>query len=270
MAKFTARVGNRPAIGCTLGFGAVFSAQLIARVGYDWVLIDMEHNPISASQAAALTHAVIAASAGRCSPLIRVPSQGMEWIKWALDCGSHGVVVPMVQCQAEAEAIVRYGAYPPLGQRSFGPTMAAFADLDPSATTARYKSETSKNVQIIPMIESTEGVNNAEAICSVEGVTAVFVGPVDLRLSMGLPGGDGEEPEYLNAIRTIVRICKELQKPVGIFAAGEDECRKRASDGFDFILVCYCETLGVLMLTGVLSVSWGSCTSCERREKQSR
>lgn len=237
MAGSWTRSGDGPLIGCTLGFGTTVSAQVIARAGYDWILVDMEHNPLSASQAGSLTHAVIAASASRCRPLIRVPSQDMAWTKWALDCGSHGIVVPMVQSREEAETVVRYAAYPPRGQRSFGPAMAAFADLDPTATVAKYYSETSKNVQIIPMIESSAGVGNAEAICSVEGVTAVFIGPVDLRMSMGLPGGEGEEVEYLDALRKIVSICKRLQKPVGIFAASEDACRRRTIEGFDFILV---------------------------------
>ncbi|KAI9743686.1 MAG: hypothetical protein M1818_003002 [Claussenomyces sp. TS43310] len=238
MASFlSTRPGGIPAVGCTLGFGTPFSAQLMSRVGYDYVLVDMEHNPLSASQAGIMTHVVIAASAGKCQPIIRVPSHGVEWIKWALDTGVPGILVPMVASGAEMESIIQSAVYPPRGQRSFGPTLAAFADLDPAATAAKYRTETSKNVAVIPMIESAEGLKNAEAICSVDGVTAVFVGPVDLRFSMGLPGGDGSEDVYLDALQHVRGICRRLGKPVGIFAADAEACRKRTSEGFDFIML---------------------------------
>ncbi|GAB7356250.1 hypothetical protein MBLNU459_g7064t1 [Dothideomycetes sp. NU459] len=225
-----------PAIGCTLGFGTPFSAQLISRIGYDWVLIDMEHNPLTAGQASIMTHVVLSASAGKCRPIIRVPSHGVEWIKWALDCGAPGILVPMVKSSVDVEAIIQSAIYPPRGQRSFGPALAVFADLDPTATTSKYFTQTSKDIAIIPMIESAEGLKNAEAICSIDGVTAVFIGPVDLRSSLGLPGGDGDEDVYLAALKTVVTICKGLGKPVGTFAGTAEVFRKRTVEGFDFLL----------------------------------
>lgn len=209
----------------------------MARVGYDYVLIDMEHNPISAKEAGLMAHVIVAASAGKCKTIIRVPSHGVEWIKWALDCGSHGILVPMVKNKEEMESVVQSAVYPPVGQRSFGPSMAVFADLDPAATSMKYLSETSKDVAVIPMIESAEGLKNAEAICSVEGVTAVFIGPVDLRLSMGLKGGDGDEEVYLEALQKVLKICKKLGKPVGVWANDGAACKKRTAEGFDFLMV---------------------------------
>jgi 2-keto-3-deoxy-L-rhamnonate aldolase RhmA len=206
-------------------------------VGYDYVLIDMEHNPLSAREASLLTHLVVSASGGKCKPIIRVPSHGVEWIKWALDCGAPGILIPMVQSQVEMEQIVQSAVYPPRGQRSFGPTMAPFADVDPTSTAAKYLSQTSRNVAVIPMIESVQGLDNAEAICAVDGVTAVFIGPVDLRFSMGLPGGEGSENVYLAALQKLLSICKRLGKPVGTFAADEEACRKRTAEGFDFLMV---------------------------------
>ena len=250
MASFPlSKQGGGPALGCTLGFGTPFSAQLMARVGYDWALIDMEHNPLSAREAGLMTHVIVSASAGKCRPIIRVPSHGVEWIKWALDCGSHGILVPMVKSGAEAEELVQRAVYPPRGQRSFGPSVAVFADLDSAATAMKYRTQTSKTVALIPMIESVEGLDNAEAICSVDGVTAVFIGPVDLRFSMGLTGGDGNEEAYLAALKKIVTICKRLNKPVGTFAVGEEECRKRTEEGFNFLLVCHFLVIRALYYT---------------------
>lgn len=237
MAFLAGKPNAVPLIGCTLGFGTLLSAQIIARVGYDYVLIDMEHNPLSAREAGLMVQVVTAASAGSCKSIIRIPSHGVEWIKWALDCGSHGILVPMVKNRDEMNAIVQSSRYPPMGQRSFGPTMAAFADMDRDATTAKYYKETSNDVAIIPMIESMEGLHNADAICSVEAVTAAFIGPVDLRLSMGLIGGDGDEEIFLQALKKVLEIGRALGKPVGTFASNGEVCRKRTAEGFDFILV---------------------------------
>ena len=101
------------------------SANLMASAGFDWMLIDMEHTPLSAREATAIVHAVANGSGGKCSPLVRIPAAEVSWVKWALDAGADGIVVPMVQSKEEAERIVRYSKYPPVGQRSFGPFMAA-------------------------------------------------------------------------------------------------------------------------------------------------
>ena len=250
MASFlTSKPGGYPAIGCTLGFGTPFSAQLISRVGYDFVLIDMEHNPLSARDAGMMTHVVIAASAGKCKPVIRVPSHGVEWIKWALDCGAPGILFPMVQSPAEMESIIQCSVYPPRGQRSFGPAMAVFADLDPATTPVKYLSHTSATLAIIPMIESVKGLENAEAICSIDGVTAVFIGPVDLRMSMGLQGGDGNEEIYLAALQKVLRVCKRLGKPVGTFATDGETCRTRTAEGFDFLMVSLIKSIATVLTT---------------------
>jgi len=234
---FSTRTAASPAIGCTLGFGTPLSAQILSRVGYNYLLIDMEHNPLSAREAGIMTHVVVSASAGKCKPIIRVPSHGVEWIKWALDCGALGIIVPMVQSQIEMEQIIQSAVYPPRGQRSFGPGIAPFADIDREATVAKYFTRTCKDVAVIPMIESVKGVESAEAICSTDGVSAVFIGPVDLRLSMGLSGGDGDEDSYVAALQKVLSICKRLDIPIGIFAADEDACRRRTSDGFDFLML---------------------------------
>jgi len=264
MSFLTCKPGSLPAIGCTLGFGTLLSAQIIARIGYDYVLIDMEHNPLSAREAGLMTHVVISASAGRCKSIIRVPSHGVEWIKWGLDCGSHGILVPMVKNKREMQAIIKSSVYPPLGERSFGPTMAVFADLDPAATNMKYFKETSKDVAIIPIIESVEGLENSEEIIGVEGVTAVFIGPLDLRLSMGLAAADGTEEVFLNALKKIREIAKKFRKPVGTWASDGEASRKRAAEGFDFLLV----PGEVALLTAGAKASLADCTKGMKAGKQ--
>lgn len=223
-------------IGAALSLGSIPCAQIVARSGFDWVLIDMEHAPTSPREATQLTHAVVAASAGRCIPIIRTPSHGVEWIKWALDSGAAGIIVPMVNHASQAEAIVQHAIYPPAGQRSFGPFLAPFANTDSSSDVGTYLAKRAPELSIILMIESTEGVKNASQILSVKGVTGCFIGPFDLRQSLGLSGGDGQEPEFVEALATVVSVCKRLGLDVGTVAGDDEAVRRKQEMGFSFLL----------------------------------
>lgn len=222
--------------GAAVTIGSTFCAQITARVGFDWVLIDMEHAPVSPREASIMVQAVVTASGGRCVPIIRTPSHGVEWIKWALDSGAAGIVIPMVTKAQECEDIIQRAIYPPQGQRSFGPFLAPYADIDPLSDIAKYVQERAKDVSIIPMIESVEGVQNAEEILSVPGVTGCFVGPFDLRQSLGLPGGDGEEPAYISALEKILEAGKKNKVVVGTVGATESSARRKTEMGFKFLL----------------------------------
>jgi 4-hydroxy-2-oxoheptanedioate aldolase len=209
----------------------------MSRCGFDWLLIDMEHSPISALQATEMVHAVVTASQGTCVPIIRTPSHGVEWIKWALDSGVSGIIVPMVNTKAEMDEIVKRAKYPPRGQRSNGPFRTPFADLNEKSTSfGRYLMETAKDVAILPMIESVEGLENVEAILSTESVNGVFIGPVDLRNSMGLSGSDGTEEEYILALQKILDITKRLGIPAGILGS-QDDLSRQVKMGFDYFLL---------------------------------
>ncbi|EXJ76471.1 uncharacterized protein A1O5_00979 [Cladophialophora psammophila CBS 110553] len=196
----------------------------------------MEHAPVSPREASTLVQAVVTASGGQCVPVIRTPSHGVEWIKWALDSGAAGIIIPMVMTAQECENIIQRAIYPPRGQRSFGPFLAPYADVDPMADVTKYMKDRVKEVAIIPMIESMEGVQNAEAILRVPGVTACFVGPYDLRQSMGLPGGDGEEAAYLNALQNILEAGKRNNVVIGTVGATEASARRKVEMGFRFLL----------------------------------
>jgi 2-keto-3-deoxy-L-rhamnonate aldolase RhmA len=224
-------------LGASVSLGSISCAQIIARSGFDWAFIDMEHAPQSAREVTELTHAIVGASVGQCVPIIRAPSHGVEWIKWALDSGAAGVIIPMVRSRAECAEIIQRSLYPPLGQRSFGPFHAPFANMDRHSDMGTYMSKTSKTLAILPMIESVEGVEHAEEILSVKGVTGCFVGPYDLRLSMGLPGGDGEEPVFIQALEKILSIGKRYGLEIGTVAGSERAAKRKKEMGFSFLLV---------------------------------
>lgn len=223
-------------LGSFLTFNTPYAAQILARCGFDWLMIDMEHSPLSAQEVTNMVHATVSSSQGSCMPIIRVPSHGVEWIKWALDSGADGIIVPMVNNKKEMDLIIKRAIYPPGGARSSGPFRTAFADLDPTATMAKYRTNTVNNSVILPMIESVEGVENAEAIMTTPGVDGVFIGPVDLRSSMGYDGPDGDEEKYIQALKKILELGKRLDKPIGILLSPTAP-ERQVEMGFDYFLM---------------------------------
>lgn len=183
-----------------------------------------------------MVHFTVAGSAGSCFPIVRIPSHGVEWIKWGLDSGASGIIVPMVNNRPELDAILKRALYPPGGQRSFGPFRAPFATIPPIANGADYKRKAAPEVAILPMIESKEAVDNAEDIIGTEGVDGIFVGPVDLRHSLGLEGPDGEEPEYISALQTILEMGRKYGKGIGILGSPKSTGRL-VKMGFSFIML---------------------------------
>lgn len=229
---------SAPLLGIALTIPSVVVAQIAGQAGYGFCLIDMEHSPLSAEMTTNLVHSIVASSRGSCFPLVRVPSQGVEWIKWALDSGAAGILVPMVENKAEIDQIVDRAVFPPHGKRSFGPALAPWG-LPTGAhggVPEYFARARSGDIALIPMIESREGVENAEEIISAQGVTGVFIGPLDLRLSLGLNGMDGSEPKYTQALEKICRIAKGHKKLVGSIAMDIQTVHKRSQEGIDFLI----------------------------------
>ncbi|OAL34582.1 hypothetical protein AYO20_06212 [Fonsecaea nubica] len=227
---------NGALLGTFVNLTSTLSAHIIGISGYDTVIIDMEHAPTSALEATHIVQAIGSSSKGTCKPLVRVPSHGVEWIKWALDSGAAGIVVPMVNTPDDVRQIVQKARYPPLGQRSYGPSYAPFADPTFDRTPGQYFNTIAPGLAVLPMIESAEGVKNADAILATEGVTGAFVGPFDLRCSLGLPGGDGTEQRFLDALSAIVAAGKKANKPVGIYTGSIEQMKRNLSLGFSLIV----------------------------------
>lgn len=231
------KTAERPLLGAVITVPSIRVAQLAARI-YDFVMVDMEHSPLSAETATALVHAVTGSSMGNCLTLIRVPSHGVEWAKWALDSGAAGIIVPMVNDATETEGIIQNCLYPPRGSRSFGPLNAPFGAQSSSIDVPKYvEMAHRREIAIIPMIESAQGLENAEAILSVDGVSGIFIGPYDLRLSLGLPGGlDGDEDLFTKALERLCNAGKKSGKPVGSMAIGSKMAGPRTALGMRFLL----------------------------------
>ncbi len=199
-------------LGGWLSIPSVVSAEVTARAGFDYVNIDTQHGAIEYSDAVPMIQAILL---GGSRPLVRVPWNEPGIIGKMLDAGAHGVIVPMVNTVAEAEAAVRSCRYAPDGSRSYGPGMAA------PRVAGSYVDWARDHVAVIPMIETTQAVANLDAILAVDGIDAVYVGPADLSLTLGLPPGNNDDASsFTEALSTIVAGCTKVGIAAGIHSTG--------------------------------------------------
>ena len=225
-----ALAAGQPQVGTWLSFGNVFSARLMARVGFPWLTVDLEHSPID-WQTASLMFAAIADSG--CVPLARVPRGDHDLIKRVLDGGAMGIVVPMVNTVEEAKTAIAAAKYPPVGNRSIGGTVPA---LNFRATPGDYHKYANDNVLVILQTESPEGVDNAPEIYSLPGVDAIFVGPNDLFWQM--KPEDGSDPtadEFEAMLQRILAAGKQTGTPVGLHVQTVNDVNRRIAEGWQFI-----------------------------------
>ena len=223
---------GKPSVGTWLSLGNVAAARFLARAGFDWLNVDMEHSMAGIETASLIFGAV--ADAGCCA-LARVPTNRLEHIKRVLDNGAHGVVVPMVNSRAEAESAVAACLYPPQGIRSVGGNQHA---LNFGTTPADYYAKANDEIAIILQCEHIESVRNADAIFSVPGIDAIFVGPNDLAASMRAPDGKPPHPDAnKEAMAHILATCKKHKVAAGLHTSSPEEANMRIAEGWQFIAI---------------------------------
>ena len=225
-----ALAAGKPQVGTWLSFGDVFTARLMARTGFPWLTVDMEHSPID-WQIASMMFAAIADSG--CVPLARVPRGDHDLIKRVLDGGAMGIVVPMVNTVEEAETAIAAAKYPPTGNRSIGGSIPA---LNFQAPAGEYYKRANDEILVVLQTESPEGVDNAEEIYSLPGVDAIFVGPNDLFWQMKPADGSDPTPEeFETMLQRILAAGKKTGTPVGIHLQTIEDVQKRIAEGWQFL-----------------------------------
>ncbi len=223
---------GEPTFGTWLSLGDLYATRVIARLGFDWLTLDIEHSAIDWSQATTIFAAV--ADAG-CVPLARVP-EGTHWyIKRALDAGAWGIVVPMVDTVEQAKIAIAAAKYPPVGNRSVGGGMHS---MNFAATAGDYYVKANDEILVVLMTESPRGVDNAEAIYSLPGVDAIFIGPNDLRFQMRAP--DGTFPtadEHEAMVQRVIAAGKKVGTPTGLHAMDAQSALQRVEQGMRFMAI---------------------------------
>ena len=215
------------ALGVWCSVASTVTAEAAARQGFDYVCVDTQHGAVEYQAAVGMFQAI---ELGGGTPITRVPWNEQGIIGKMLDAGAQGVIVPMVNTREQAEAVVRSCRYAPEGSRSFGPTVAAMRHDD-------YVAWAGTSVAAIPMIETTEALGNLDDIMSVPGVDAIYVGPADLSLSLGLkPRNNDGEAAFDDALTAILDACGRHGVVPGIHASGV-LTGKRLDQGFRMITV---------------------------------
>lgn len=195
------------------------SVEVMADSGLDWLAIDMEHAPISISEAADLIRVGV-----RCGieMLVRVPDHNVTTIKQVLDAGATGVIVPDVRTVEQAKLILSFMRYPSSDFRDSGNRGSGLASAQGYGRKfSNYFSEWNDRVVFIPMIEHIDAIKNAADIAAINGVDALFVGPYDLSASMGKPGMLND-PRVSAAVAQIVDAAKSAQKTAGFHGVPPD------------------------------------------------
>ncbi len=217
-------------VGSWLGLCSPFATRYLSQVGFKWLTVDVEHSPVNWETAAQMFWTI--AEAG-CVPLARVPSNSHENIKRALDNGAMGIVVPMVKTADEARLAVEATRYHPRGDRSVG---GGLHSLNFGAPAAEYYAQASDEIFVAVQTEHVEAVENAEEICSVEGVDAIFVGPNDLLQSMGkAPGMESLDAEFVDAMSHLRKTATTHGVAPGLHTLTAEQCSRRIDEGWRFI-----------------------------------
>ncbi|MBO0795634.1 MAG: 2-dehydro-3-deoxyglucarate aldolase [Ktedonobacteraceae bacterium] len=223
-----------PSLGAWLALPDLSATRVMARLGFDWLLVDMEHS----AQNPALMADMIAtiADAGTSAPFVRVPYNGVEWFKWALDAGAWGVVVPMVNTREEALRVVDCTRYPPVGNRSVGGTFAPYGFG--TTNRAEYLQAANDEILVVVQIESATAIRNLDEILSVPGIDAAFVGPSDLHAQLGFPPSyDGTEPEFVEALERVKASARKHNIATGIMSGNGAGAAERVRQGFQMVCV---------------------------------
>jgi 4-hydroxy-2-oxoheptanedioate aldolase len=223
---------GKPVVGTWLSLGSITAARFLARSGFDYLTVDVEHSLVNVETT---SHMMAAIADAGCVPLARVPSNRHDHIKRVLDNGGYGIVVPMVTTREEAAAAVSACLYPPRGTRSVGGGVHA---LNFAATPAEYFARADDELLIVLQCEHIEAVRNFDRVYSVPGVDAVFVGPNDLAASMRDATGKPPSPEvFKQALADILAGCRRIKVPAGIHTFSIEEAKMRIEEGWQFIAI---------------------------------
>ncbi|MDE2435933.1 MAG: aldolase [Sphingomonadales bacterium] len=214
-----------PSLGGWINLPELHTAELIARMGLDWLCFDLQHGLLSYSHLLALIPAI---SATEATPLVRVAGNDAAAIGRVLDAGAHGVIVPMVNTAVEAARAVAACRYPPQGTRSCGPMRGIMLHGFDYLVTANAE------IACIAMIETGEGLENVEAIAATPGIDALFVGPMDLCYGLGITPGNFADPAFIAAIDKIKAAASAAGIAIGMFGYNAALAARYLSEGFQF------------------------------------
>jgi 4-hydroxy-2-oxoheptanedioate aldolase len=220
---------HRPQIGLWSALCSNIVAEMLARAGFDWILIDMEHAP---NELPGVLSQLQALATGTAEPIVRCAWNDFVVIKRVLDIGARTILVPFVQNADDARRAVSATRYPPLGNR--GVCVAPRAN--DYGAVRDYHARAHEDICVLVQAETRTAVNDIEAIASVEGIDGIFIGPSDLAADCGHLGN----PRHHEVQAVIADACARIRakgKAPGILAGDSDEAAQYLQQGFEFVAV---------------------------------
>jgi len=217
------------ALGTMCNAASPLIAEWLGHSGYDFIVVDLQHGENNLDSVSVMLQAL---SSTPATPVVRVPANVPMYIQRVLDLGAYGIIVPLVNTVADAEAVVASVRYAPKGKRSWGPVRGAIYG------GADYFSKSADELLTLVMLESEEGMRNVRAILGVDGVDGCFVGPADLNISLGHSPDSPELPKDTEeGVAAIAVAAREAGKIPGVHAFSLDDAKRRIAQGFRFVTV---------------------------------
>ena len=204
---------GRQQIGLWSSLANNTTVEILAGSGFDWLLLDCEH---SANEPPMVHSQLQAAMGGTAHPIVRPAWNDAVMLKRLLDIGVQSFLVPYVQTQAEAERAVAAVRYPPRGVRGF----ASASRASRFGRIKDYHTRCEEELCVLVQIETQQGLDNLEAIATVDGVDGVFIGPADLHASLGYPG-ETANPAVVPKIDDAIKRIRACGKAPGILTPDE-------------------------------------------------
>ena len=205
------RLKSELCTGTFLNLGSPASVEVAASIGFDWLLIDLEHGNASLADLRSMLLACRGASA---APIVRLRSVEADDVKFVMDSGAAGIMFPFVNSAQEARRAVEYMKYPPLGKRGVAGIIRA---TNYGVEWQNYFEEANANSLVVVQIETREAVECAAEIAAVDGVDVLFVGPLDLSVNFGCPN-DFTTESFIAALKHVIDVCEAAGKPAGILS----------------------------------------------------
>jgi 2-dehydro-3-deoxyglucarate aldolase/4-hydroxy-2-oxoheptanedioate aldolase len=222
--------------------------KILQVCGFDYFIIDCEHGYMSYSKAAAMLAYAREAGIGG---FVRVPGPSREAILRYMDMGATGLMMPNVDTAEQAKVLVEHAKYAPLGNRGVA-LVRAQSGYNPGMPQTQYMEKMNNETILIVQIESRAAVENITEIIGTPGIDLAFIGPNDLCLSLGVPGGQ-DRPEYLNAVQKVIDACAKAKKYSGMQAMTPDLMKSWIAKGMSFNL--YANDITMLLGTGKEAVA---------------
>jgi 4-hydroxy-2-oxoheptanedioate aldolase len=218
---------GKPIVNAWLSIGSSYAAECIAHQGFDAATVDCQHGMMGFDTAVTMLQAI---SSTPAIPLVRPSGLNPTEIMRFLDAGAYGVICPMISTAEDAARLVAACRYPPDGVRSFGPGRGLLYG------GADYLDGADREIVVLAMVETREGVDNIDAILAVPGIEGIYVGPNDLSLALGHPpANESKVADVIEAIEHVRKRTTDAGKIAGIFCSGGEAAAMRVSEGFDLV-----------------------------------